>query len=106
MFSIEDLQQVNDEKNIVVTLHGHLRLIERNITIDDIVNAIETGQIIEQYPNDQPFPSCLVLGHTIQEKSIHIIVSLNGGKMYLITAYFPNSDKWESDMKTRKEKTR
>ena len=34
----------------------------------------------------------------------NIIVTLNGGKMYLITAYFPSSDKWEGDMKTRRRK--
>ena len=27
----------------------------------------------------------------------------NEGKIYLITVYVPNLDKWESDLKTRKE---
>ena len=102
MYSIEDLRKVNSEENIIVTLHGHLRLVERNITIDDVVRAIETGQIIEQYPKDYPFPSCLVLGQSVQQKYLHVVVSLDEDKIYLITAYFPSSDKWESDMKTRR----
>ena len=70
------------------------------------MNAIDNGEIIEQYPDDFPFPSCLVLGISVKGKYIHIVVSLNDGKIYLITAYIPDADKWESDLKTRKEKTK
>ena len=75
---------------------------ERNITIDDIMNAIDNGEIIEQYPSDFPFPSCLILGISIQGIYIHIVVSMDEDKIYLITAYIPDTDKWEDDLKTRK----
>ena len=68
----------------------------------DITNAIETGEIIEDYPEDYPFPSCLILGKS-GEVNIHIVASINADMIYLITAYIPNPDKWEDDFKTRKE---
>ena len=68
----------------------------------DITNAIETGEIIEDYPEDYPFPSCLILGKSGEVK-IHIVASINADMIYLITAYIPNPDKWEDDFKTRKE---
>ena len=37
-------------------------LRERLFTIDDIVNGINTGEVIKQYEDDKPLPSCLVLG--------------------------------------------
>ena len=103
MYSIEDFRRLNKSENIVISLHGQLRLNERNISVDDIMNAIDNGEIIEQYPKDFPFPSCLILVISINNTYIHVVVSMNENKIYLITAYVPSSDKWEADLKTRKE---
>ena len=99
-------RKINRSENIVISLHGQLRLNERNISVDDVTNAIDNGESIEQYPDDFPFPSCLVLGISVRGTYIHVVVSLNGGKIYLITAYIPGVDKWERDLKTRKEKSK
>ncbi len=103
MYTIEDFRKINKSENIIITLHGQLRLNERGITIDDVMNAINNGDIIEHYPDDFPFPSCLILGLSVQNTYIHIVVSMDEDKIYLITAYIPKSDKWEADFKTRKE---
>ena len=103
MYTIEDFRKINKSENIVISLHGQLRLNERNITVDDVMNAIDNGEIIEQYPDDFPFPSCLILGLCINDVYIHIVVSMNDDKIYLITAYVPNTDKWEADLKNRKQ---
>ena len=102
MYTIEDFRKLNRSENIVITLHGQLRLNERNISVDDVMNAIENGEIIEQYPEDFPFPSCLILGISVKDTYIHIVVSIKEDKIYLITAYVPTTDKWEADLKTRK----
>jgi hypothetical protein len=39
-----------------------LRLRERGIKRADVINCIQSGEIIEQYLDDMPFPSCLILG--------------------------------------------
>lgn len=103
MYTIEDFRKINKSEKIVISLHGQLRLNERNITVDDVMNAIDNGEIIEQYPDDFPFPSCLILGLSINDVYIHIVVSMNDDKIYLITAYVPNTDKWEADLKNRKQ---
>lgn len=103
MYTIEDFRKINKSENIIISLHGQLRLNERNITVDDVMNAIDNGEIIEQYPDDFPFPSCLILGLSINDVYIHIVVSMNDDKIYLITAYVPNTDKWEADLKNRKQ---
>lgn len=61
------------------------------------------GEIIENYPDDFPHPSCLIYGYTINDRSvIHVAVSCNGENVGIITAYFPDSDEFENDLKTRK----
>ena len=106
MYTIEDFRKINKSENIIISLHGQLRLNERNISVDDVMNAIDNGEIIEQYPEDFPFPSCLILGLTVASIYIHVVVSMNDGKIYLVTAYIPSPDKWESDLKTRKEQAK
>ena len=44
------------------------------------------GEIIEEYPNDFPYPSCLILGKTTDNRIIHVVVGMNDTKLYLITA--------------------
>jgi len=57
---------------------------------------------IEDYSDDYPYPSCLILGLTISQKSLHVVVGSNGQLAKVITAYYPDPDKWDHDLKTRK----
>lgn len=103
MITIEQLKRLNKLESIAVTEHARIRLYERKILIEDIINGIETGEIIKQYEDDKPLPSCLILGFSIKSEYIHIVVSCDMNFIYLITAYFPSPEVWENDFKTRKE---
>ena len=100
---IEAFRAANHPEQFTVTRHGQKRMDQRNITLDDVISVIRNGEIIEEYPEDFPFPSCLILGKSIFGRPLHTVVSLENSQIYLITAYFPNSDEWESDMRTRKD---
>ncbi len=62
------------------------------------------GEIIEDYPNDYPNPSCLMFGYTLNDRVIHVVIGYDVENIYIITAYYPNTDKFELDMKTRRER--
>lgn len=34
---------------------------------------------------------------------IHVVLGYDGESVYIVTAYYPNTDKFEADLKTRKE---
>ncbi|MCL2002922.1 MAG: DUF4258 domain-containing protein [Oscillospiraceae bacterium] len=106
MLDIGGLRDLCHDSSIVLTKHAATRMRERGITIENIKNAVRIGEIIQQYKEDKPFPSCLMLGETEQNKKIHIVASVNGGYMYVITAYYPNEKDWGVDMKHRKEGSR
>jgi hypothetical protein len=78
-------------------------MCRRGISYADVTTAVMTGEIIEEYPDDYPFPSCLLLS-VAGEKPIHVVCGTNFEVLYFITAYQPNSDEWETGWKTRKEK--
>ncbi|MCI6126973.1 MAG: DUF4258 domain-containing protein [Enterocloster clostridioformis] len=44
---------------------------ERDISRIDVKNCLLKGEIIEQYPDDFPHPSCLVFGYAANNKVIH-----------------------------------
>ena len=100
---INDLRTSVKAGQIIWTEHLILRLRERNIKRADIVSCIQTGEIIEQYPDDMPFPSCLILGNNTNNSPLHVVCAMNQDLCCcMISAYYPNPDKWEPNNKTRK----
>ncbi len=101
---ITDLQKLCENGSIRWTGHILKRLMQRGIFRASVVQAIRSGEIIEQYPDDYPYPSCLLLGTTEAGEALHIVCGIGEGKVWLITAYHPDPDEWESDLKTRRVK--
>ncbi len=104
MSDIIQYQELCYDETIVMTKHCKDRCIIRDISIDDIERAILNGEIIEDYPDDTPFPSVLIMGYSKMLKPLHVVASTDGEMLYIITAYFPNKDIWEDDLKTRRER--
>lgn len=91
-------------------LHCQKRMLERNISRDDIAKCVLYGEIIEYYPldesntSDKSSPSCLILHVNLDNgDALHVVVGYNGKKIIFITAYHPDKEHWEDDYKTRKE---
>ncbi len=103
MIDIETLKQYYKEDMVIVSEHAAERFRQRNIKARDIRHAVFNGEIIEQYPDDFPFPSCLILGNTSKGQYIHIVMSDEGSMSRIITAYYPDKHKWSEDFKVRKE---
>lgn len=101
--NISDLRKICAPENIELTLHAAKRLEQRGILLDDVMACIKNGEIIEQYPTDHPYPSCLILGLSINNLHIHAVIGSNLESIWIITAYYPSVEKWEDDFMTRKE---
>ena len=104
LYRIENFKGMNTLEKIAITKHAKERLEEWGIKVDDVIHCIDTGEIIKQYEEDKPLSSCLILGKTINESYLHIVLSKDEDFIYFITAYYPNCTQWEADLKTRKER--
>lgn len=104
MINIEIIRTYYQQDKVMMTQHSSERCRQRGIKKRDIRNAVMNGEIIEQYPDDFPFPSCLVCGFSIENKILHVVMSDEGSGSRIITAYYPDAEKWEKDYKTRKER--
>jgi len=102
--SIEDIRRLCNDETIVMTQHTIDRIRERGIKLYEIEETILNGKIIEEYPSDYPYPSCLIFGITINNRYIHVVAGVATDQLFIITAYCPTLDKWENDYITRKQK--
>ena len=102
--SIDIIKEKINSGKVRWTNHAISRLFQRNIMQKDVLNALLNGEIIEEYKDDYPYPSCLVFGITIDNKVIHVVCGINEIEAWILTAYYPDNIKWEDDLKTRKEK--
>ena len=101
--SIDNIRALCSARSIYWTDHILKRLRERGIRRDDIKNCIMTGKVIEEYTDDYPFPSCLILGYTADSKPLHIVVGVGDGLIWIITAYYPNPAEWNGDFSVRRK---
>lgn len=101
---IDMIRELCNNRAVKWTAHVLARLQERSIEPSDIKNCIMTGRIIEEYPSDYPYPSCLILGSAVNGKMLHAVIGIGEGYIWLITAYYPDPAKWNDDLSVRKER--
>ena len=101
--TIEDVARLCKTGQVRWTGHILQRIFHCGLSTDDVMSALTNGEIIEQYPTDYPFPSCLVLGKTVAGKTLHIVCGSNRDELWLITAYIPNPAEWTDDFRQRRK---
>ena len=100
--TIEFIHEACNNRNVLWSVHVLARLQERGIFRYDVIHALQTGEIIEHYPDDFPNPSCLILGTTSKSKPLHVVCASNDEGIKIITAYYPTPDKFCDDNRTRR----
>ena len=100
---LEKVQSLIEEKKYIVRLHARERMLERDITFQEIRECLENSKIIDDYSDDRPFPSFLALGFTTNNRPLHTIWALDDDNLaYFISVYEPDPDMW-IDYKERKK---
>ncbi len=98
------LETIIKEGTIEWLKHSLERMMERSITRSEVKDVLLFGEIIEEYPEDKPFPSALFFG-MVGDKPLHVVASWDSaGKLcFIITAYVPDLTHFDTDFKTRKK---
>lgn len=100
--TIKFIKEACINRKIFWTKHVMERMGRRGIYKADIISCIISGKIIEEYPGDFPFPSCLIFGYTVNDNVVHVVLSYHEETITVITAYFPNFEIFKFDLKTRR----
>jgi len=89
-------------EKITYRLHAVKRMFERKISAEEVRYVLETGEAIEVYPDDTPYPSRLILG-CYKGRIIHIVAANNclDEEIIVITVYEPDPAEWDQECKKR-----
>jgi len=75
--------------------HAVDQSILRQISVQELREAIANGRMIEDYPEDKYGPSCLVLGFTQAGRPLHIQCTYPSRPLVkIITLYEPDPVHW------------
>ncbi len=98
MPTIDEVRSLVKAGRVKWTAHVMERLQERGIQPSDVTACLLNGEVIEDYPDDNPYPSCLVYGD-----NLHTVVGVGDDILFMITAYSPDGVKWLEDLRTRRK---
>lgn len=89
---------------IIFRLHSVRRMLQRNISEDAVKQALKSGKLVENYPQDKPYPSYLLL-HWSSHDPLHVVAADNvtDQETIVITVYEPDLEHWDSSFERRKK---
>lgn len=103
-FEISDILRSLKSGRIRISEHSDDECQNDKLTFDEVFWSVTNGEIIERYPDDTPYPSCLILGKNFKDEPIHSVWAYNrkSEASILITVYRPDPKKW-IDWKQRRK---
>lgn len=105
MSVLDDVRHKIARDEFEYSQHAVDQSILRGIRVDELREAVASGEIIEDYPDDKYGPSCLVLGFTEHGRPLHIQCSYpSRPQLKIITVYEPDPARWD-DFRIRRRDT-
>lgn len=80
-------------------------MLRHGIRSGEVEAALSHGERIEDYPDDTPLPSYLVLGWA-GARALHVVAADDPERdeTIVITTYQPDPSEWETDLETRRHR--
>ena len=90
-------------RNLTFRIHALRQMFQRRIPDTDIHKLLKSGIIIENYPEDNPYPSFLISG-MVNHRPLHVVMAYNNvdREAIVITAYEPDPDMWSDNFSKRR----
>ena len=94
--NLEDIVAAIRGKRVRITDHADEEAQLDQLTYDEIFVSVFNGEVIEDYPDDRPYPSCLVFGESSENEPIHSVWAFNQENLWavLVTVYRPDPSRW------------
>ena len=89
------------KRTLIYRAHAIRRMFERRISEMTVQTVLSTGEVIESYPSDVPYPSKLVLGWS-DNRPIHVVVAETKNTSIIVTVYEPDPKRWDHEFRHRR----
>lgn len=96
---LDEIKRCFNQDEVLYTQHARREMRDEpfgRIFEQEVFQAIIAGEMIETYPQDTPYPSCLILGFTNRDRAIHTVCAHEPelDQVIVITVYEPDPDLW------------
>jgi len=104
LISLADIIEAIQSGRVRVTDHADEEAHADQLILDDVYHSVVRGEVIEDYPSDTPYPSCLIFGQTASGVAVHSVWAYNIDSRWavLITVYRPDPRRWINWRERRK----
>ncbi|MCX8103583.1 MAG: DUF4258 domain-containing protein [Candidatus Bipolaricaulota bacterium] len=94
--NIADIIQAIQANRVRISDHADEEAQADKLSYEEIYFSVLHGEIIENYPTDKPYPSCLIYGQTFSGDPVHSVWAYNAQNQWavLITVYRPDPNLW------------
>ena len=99
--ALERIRSQAASESLRITQHAQQEMIEENITLNEVLQAIATAPILENYPEHRRGACCLLNGLTPNGRPLHIVCTTAQSVLIVITVYEPKPPKWVSPAQRR-----
>jgi hypothetical protein len=92
---IQKIRECFESDSVFYTRHASFEMANETVgeLVDqDVYEAVCNGEVIEQYPEDKPYPGVLILGRREAERPLHVVCAYNEDEdtAIVITVYHPD----------------
>ncbi len=93
---VDSIRGAIQRSHVRISDHADEEAEADELTFDEIYYSVLRGEIIEDYPDDKPYPSCLIYGMTFSGDPVHSVWAYNNENQWavLVTVYRPDPDLW------------
>ena len=94
--NIQSIIQAIEARTFRITDHADEEVQADQLSFVEVFHSVRQGEIIEDYPTDRPYPSCLIYGCNAEGEPIHSVWAYNEQNRWavLITVYRPDPNRW------------
>jgi hypothetical protein len=99
------IKECVSHNRIYWTYHVNMRMRNRFVSREMILQSFQKYEIIESYPTDKYLPSYLVFSKH-EDITFHVLFAVDVAEqnVRIITAYIPDPGLWDHELKRRKNR--
>ncbi len=96
---LERIKSQAQARLIKFTLHAHKEMRNDAVTVPELLYMLNVCHILENYPEYERGPCCLVGGKGNDGRDLHVVCTTTLPELVIITVYVPTKPKWETPNK-------
>ena len=76
---------------------------ERQTLLSEVMDVMLNGEMIEEYPDTKPLPSCLMMKNVRENEPLYVLCAVND-ETVVVTVHWHDPEKWLTPVKRKLKK--